>query len=56
MTAKSMLACPHKYLFGISDSARESNPGLPTFSTKISKFYCSKNFKRNFQLKIWIIG
>jgi len=25
------------------DSARESNPGLPTFSTKITKFYCSKD-------------
>jgi len=33
------------------DSAREPNPGLPTFRTKINKFYCSKEFKRTFQLK-----
>jgi len=31
-----------------SDSARESKPGLPTFNTKIIKFYCSKDFKRIF--------
>jgi len=37
------------------DSARESNPGLPTFSTKVTKFYCLKNFKRTFQLKTWTI-
>jgi len=34
-----------------SDSARESNPGLPTFNTKITKFNCLKDFKRTFQLK-----
>jgi len=33
------------------DSTRESNPDLPTFNTKITKFYCLKNFKRTFQLK-----
>jgi len=40
------------------DSAKESNPSLPTFITKISKFYCSKDFKRKrtFQLKTWSIG
>jgi len=34
-----------------TDSAREQNPGLPTFSTKMTKFYCLKDFKRTFQLK-----
>jgi len=38
------------------DSAREPNPGLPTFSTKITKDYCSNDFKRTFQLKTWSIG
>jgi len=33
------------------DSTRELNPGLPTFITKITKFYCSNDFKRTFQLK-----
>jgi len=38
------------------DSAREPNSVLPTFSTKITKFYCSKDFKRTFRLKTWSIG
>jgi len=38
-----------------SDSTRESNPGLPTLNTKITKFYCLKGIKRTFQLKTQII-
>jgi len=32
------------------ESARESNPGLSIFNTKITKFYCLKDFMRTFQL------
>jgi len=35
---------------------RESNSGLPTVNTKITKFYCLKDFKGTFQLKTWTIG
>jgi len=42
-------SCEYKLLRVFwSDLARESKPGLPTFNTKITKFYCLKD---TFQLK-----
>jgi len=34
-----------------SDSARDSNPGLPTFNTKIYNFYCLKELEAYFSVK-----
>jgi len=35
------LGCEYQLLVFWLDSARKPNPGLPTFSIKITKFYCS---------------
>jgi len=37
--------------FGMTRPGNRSHAGLPTFNTKITKFYCLKEFKRTFQLK-----